>query len=173
RMDIEHVDLAAAGERGETGGRTFQRRHQRQLAAEPLAKSGLVVGDGGPGVLLRRRIVLVGQVRDAVAEDFAQHGGVLRQIRPQCQLGMRHGHHRAISQVVPSLESFSTTPMAASSSRIRSDSLKFFALRAALRASTRLSTSSLDGVTFTDKLPAYPGAETPITVACPLAVPTA
>src|SRR5262249_15633604 len=35
--------------------------------------------------------------------------------------------HGATSQVVPSLESFSTTPMVASSSRMRSDSAKFFA----------------------------------------------
>ena len=42
-------------------------------------------------------------------------------------LGCATRHHRAISQVVPSLESFSTMPMAASSSRMRSDSLKFFA----------------------------------------------
>ena len=52
---------------------------------------------------------------------------------PQGERGRRsvpHGH-RAISQVVPSLESFSTTPLAASSSRMRSDSAKFFAVRAA------------------------------------------
>src|SRR5262249_41095570 len=51
--------------------------------------------------------------------------------------------HRAISQVVPSLESLSTTPMAASSSRMRSDSLKFFAFRAALRAAIKASTAAL------------------------------
>src|SRR5271166_2561039 len=42
--------------------------------------------------------------------------------------------HRATSQVVPSLESLSTIPIAPSSSRIRSASLKFLAVRAALRA---------------------------------------
>src|SRR5476649_790913 len=36
--------------------------------------------------------------------------------------------------VVPSLRSSNSTPIAASSSRMRSDSLKFFVLRAALRA---------------------------------------
>src|SRR3984893_9939952 len=47
--------------------------------------------------------------------------------------------------VVPSLRSSSSTPIAASSSRIRSDSLKFFALRATLRASMRflMPTSSM------------------------------
>src|SRR5215510_10234289 len=54
--------------------------------------------------------------------------------------GMKYGAHRAISQVVPSLESLSTTPMAASSSRIRSASLKFFLLRAVSRASIKLTT---------------------------------
>src|SRR5271165_4881509 len=42
--------------------------------------------------------------------------------------------HRATSQVVPPLESLSTIPIAPSSSRIRSASLKFLAVRAALRA---------------------------------------
>src|ERR1700682_2286498 len=47
--------------------------------------------------------------------------------------------HRAISQVVPSLESLMTTPIAASSSRIRSDSLKSFLARAAVRAALKPS----------------------------------
>src|ERR1700704_5784583 len=54
--------------------------------------------------------------------------------------------HRAISHVVPSLESLMTTPIAASSSRIRSDSLKSLRARAAARseinASTRLESIS-------------------------------
>src|SRR3954454_6846766 len=48
--------------------------------------------------------------------------------------------HRAISQVVPSLESLMTTPIAASSSRMRSDSLKSFRARAAARTSNKVST---------------------------------
>src|SRR5262245_20940872 len=52
--------------------------------------------------------------------------------------GVEGSVHRAMSQVVPSFESFTTTPMAASSSRMRSDSLKFFAARAAARAAIRL-----------------------------------
>src|SRR6266581_5793704 len=47
--------------------------------------------------------------------------------------------HRAISQVVPSLESLMTTPIAASSSRMRSDSLKSLRARAAVRAEIRPS----------------------------------
>src|SRR5215216_3610000 len=47
--------------------------------------------------------------------------------------------HRAISQVVPSLESLITTPIAASSSRMRSDSLKSFRARAAVRFEIRAS----------------------------------
>ena len=57
--------------------------------------------------------------------------------------------HRATSQVVTSspvfgsLASFSVMPMASSSSRMRSASLKFFALRAALRASISASPDRL------------------------------
>src|SRR6266545_2608398 len=55
--------------------------------------------------------------------------------------------HHAISQVVTgfpsaSLPSLMTTPMAASSSRIRSDSLKSFRARAAARSTIRRSTCS-------------------------------
>src|SRR3954447_19346004 len=51
--------------------------------------------------------------------------------------------HRAISHVVPSLESLMTTPIAASWSRIRSDSLKSLRARAASRAAIEAFTSSL------------------------------
>src|SRR5688572_11633411 len=47
------------------------------------------------------------------------------------RVGLRH---RAISHVVPSFESLITTPIAASSSRMRSDSLKSFRARAAVRS---------------------------------------
>src|SRR5882757_5444928 len=57
--------------------------------------------------------------------------------------------HRAISQVVPSLESLITTPIAASSSRMRSDSLKSFRARAAVRLAISAFTASLlTGITF-------------------------
>src|SRR5512140_1606054 len=49
--------------------------------------------------------------------------------------------HRAISQVVPALESLIATPIAASRSRMRSDSLKSLRLRAAVRSESRRSTS--------------------------------
>src|SRR6266851_4721579 len=52
------------------------------------------------------------------------------------RVGLRH---RAISQVVPSLESLMTTPIAASSSRMRSDSLKSFRARAAVRSEIKPS----------------------------------
>ena len=64
-------------------------RDQRQLAAELLAESCLVIGGGGPGFLLRLAVVLVGQILDAVAEDFAQQRRVRRQKRPQREFGMR------------------------------------------------------------------------------------
>src|ERR1700738_4288007 len=47
--------------------------------------------------------------------------------------------HRAISHVVPSLESLMTTPIAASSSRMRSDSLKSFRAGAAVGSEIRPS----------------------------------
>src|SRR3569832_2285601 len=63
--------------------------------------------------------------------------------------GLEGRGHRAISQVVPSFESLSTTPIAASSSRMRSDSLKSFALRAAVRAS--ISDCTLAASTVADR----------------------
>ncbi len=51
--------------------------------------------------------------------------------------------HRAISHVVPSLASLSMMPFATKSSRIRSDSTKFFALRAASRSSIRRFSCSI------------------------------
>src|ERR1700754_1184513 len=63
--------------------------------------------------------------------------------------------HRAISHVVPSLESLMTTPIAASSSRIRSDSLKSFRARAALRAAIDALTTSLFITTALGSLSRY------------------
>src|SRR4029077_6333155 len=84
-------------------------------------------------------VVVGGQFLDTVAKDFPQQRRIRREKWAYTKLGMCNGHHRAIPQVVPSLESFSTTPIAASSSRMRSDSLKFLAARAAALASMRLA----------------------------------
>ena len=59
---------------------------------------------------------------------------------------LRAGAHRAISQVVPSLVSLSTTPILASSSRMRSDSLKFLAFA---RGVARLDQA--DNLAFVDR----------------------
>ncbi len=71
----------------------------------------------------------------------ASSGTSAGSIGRSASFGMSAGGHRAISQVVPSLVSFSTTPIAASSSRMRSDSSKSLRLRAALRASIRADQS--------------------------------
>ena len=182
RMNVEHVDVVGAFERHEADRRAFERGDERQPLARRLPNA-LVIGGGGPGLLLRLAVVVRrsaprcwrGRFPRAAARRPADtaaapasgwpraHRLTLRLPRPkvanarlQAWRGADpysaalsgHGYgprrrdawetpqhliHRAISQVVPSLESFSTTPMAASSSRMRSDSLKFFALRAALR----------------------------------------
>src|SRR5665213_2407821 len=133
RMHVKHVDLVVAGERGKAYDRAGHGRDQRQRTAERFSEGGRVVGGGGPGFALRLGIILAGQLLDAGAENLAQQRRIGREIRPQRHLGMRLRAHRAISQVVPSLESFSTTPIAASSSRMRSDSAKSLRARAAVR----------------------------------------
>src|ERR1043166_3326450 len=74
--------------------------------------------------------------RDGRREDHDLALDVIAPVTPERGVGMLH---RLTSHVVPSLESFSTIPWAASSSRMRSDSLKSFALRAALRSAIRPS----------------------------------
>src|SRR4029077_7498378 len=82
--------------------------------------------------------------------------------KPDQRAGIRHDdgvalveRHRAISHVVPSLESFSTMPIEVSSSRIRSASVKFFATRAALLAwiSRSMSLSEGSGLTVSPLVP--------------------
>src|SRR5690606_3361754 len=106
-----------------------------ELRGQHPAEVFLVLRARRPGFLLGFAVVVRGQLGDRLAEYLRQHGRVLGQERPHGETRMRLRAHRAISQVVPSFESLSTTPMAASSSRMRSDSLKSFALRAAARAS--------------------------------------
>src|SRR5262249_33455748 len=108
---------------------------QRELSRKALGQRSFVVGLRRPRGLLTRVIVVGRQLLDAGGENRSEERRIRGQERPQCQLA-KWRTHRAISQVVPSLESLSTTPMAASSSRIRSDSAKFFDARARARAST-------------------------------------
>ena len=84
----------------------------------------------GPGLLLRRVVIVLRSSSSMLARKISrEQRRVLRQDTAAALIcGLARGHHRAISQVVPSLESFSTTPMAASSSRMRSDSLKVLGL---------------------------------------------
>src|SRR5205085_10133627 len=123
-MDIEHIDVIGALERGESNWRILQGRNQCKLTGQALAKRVFVVDGSGPGFLLRFAVVIARQFQDGRGKDRRQNRRIRREERPQRRFGQRLSHYRAISQVVPSLESLITTPIAASSSRMRSDSLK-------------------------------------------------
>src|SRR5690349_17330787 len=70
RMDVEHVELLLALERGEADDRAVERGDQRELAGEPRGKFVLVIGGCGPGLLLRLGVVIRRQLFDAGAEDL-------------------------------------------------------------------------------------------------------
>ncbi len=139
-MHVEHVDALVVGERGKADGRAVVGRDQRQFAGKPRAEFLLVVGRRRPRLLLRLAVIVGGQFLDAGAENLRQIRHVPWQHRPhrELRLGAR-GHATLLSfqVVVPSLWSSSSTPIVASSSRMRSDSLKFLVLRATERASIR------------------------------------
>src|SRR5690349_15634099 len=140
-MDIKHVDLVLALKRNETDRRAFQCRNQGQLPRKPVSKLFDIVCDGRPGLLLRFGIIVARQFFYAVPENLAQQGRVCRKERPKGKVRVRNRHHRATFHcVLPSLVSSSSTPIALSSSRMRSASLKFFAFRALFRDSIRLTT---------------------------------
>src|SRR5690349_7391503 len=140
-MDIKHVDPVLAFERGEADRRALKCCNQGQLPRKLATKFSDIVGRRRPGLLLRFGIIVTRQFFYAVAENFTQQRRVRWQERAQCEHGMRYCHHRATFHcVLPSLVSSSSMPIALSSSRIRSASLKFFAFRALLRASIRLTT---------------------------------
>src|SRR5207245_6717352 len=120
--------------------RAVDRAEQGQSLGEPRGERRLIVRAGYPSLLLRLAVVVAGELGDAGAKDVREQRRVGRQKRPQRKLGFRLRHHRATFQVVvPSLRSSSSMPIALSSSRIRSASLKFFAFRAALRSSMSFS----------------------------------
>src|SRR5262252_3231288 len=142
-MNVEHVDALGTGKRCEPDRRSVDGAEQGQRVGEPRGEGGFVVRHGRPGLLLARAVVVGGQLGDAGAEDFSQQRRVRRQERPQCKLRLYARRHRDTFQVVlPSLWSSSSTPIALSSSRMRSAFLKLFALRAALRASMSAFTLS-------------------------------
>ena len=73
RMHVEHVDLVAC--RRARQSRPASRpcvATSVSCAAEPLAEGGLVIGGGGPGLLLRLGVIVAGQLLDAGAEDFRE-----------------------------------------------------------------------------------------------------
>src|SRR4029077_7752980 len=113
-----------------------ERRDERQLGGKPRTERFQVVGGLRPGLLLRLGIIFGGQFLDAGAENLGEQRHIGRQQRAHGEVGLGTGDHGSGSQSVPSLVSFRIMPIAWSSSRIRSDSSNFFALRAAFRAST-------------------------------------
>ena len=136
--------LVLAFERDESDRRRRRASRPARAVSTSRAAKSSSSSAAAPRRLLFLVVVVAGEFLDAQPEDVRQHRRIGRQIRPQRErAGWRLRAHRAISQVVPSLESFSTTPSAASSSRMRSDSAKFFApcaLQAAraIRAGFRL-----------------------------------
>src|SRR5260221_4520901 len=137
RMNIEQIEAVGALERHEAHRRAAERGDERQLPRQPGAE-GRVVGDGCPDGALRLAVILCGQLLDAGAKDFGEQRRIRRQIRPQRQLRIGLGAHRAISQVVSSFVSFTTMPIFSSSRRMRSASGKFLILLASLRLETNL-----------------------------------
>src|SRR5262249_53412352 len=131
------------GKRGKSDRRAAISRDQRQLVRELDAERFLVIGRRSPGLLLRLIIIVGAQLLDRGAKDFGKQRHIGRQHWPHRELRPRTGIHRAISQVVPSFVSFTTTPILASSSRRRSDSFQSFRPRAAARSAIKalISTS--------------------------------
>ena len=86
RMDIEHVDMIGALQRGEADRRALDGRDQRELLGEPLAERLLVLGSLRPGCLLRLAVIVAGQLLDGGNEDRRQHRRVRGEIRPQRRL---------------------------------------------------------------------------------------
>ena len=111
-MHIDQVDHLVVGERRKADRRAVHRGDQRELRAEPACEGFLVVGRGGPGPLLVLAVIVRRQFLDAGTEDFRQQRRILDEERPQREGRVRDGAHRAGSQVVPSLLSFSTMPSA-------------------------------------------------------------
>src|SRR5262249_48035402 len=141
--NVEHGEALATGKRCEAEGRAVEGAEQGQRVREPRGEGGFVVRHRRPGLLLARAVVVAGQLFDAGAKDFSQQRRIRRQKRPQRRLSLYARHHRDTFQVVvPSLLASISTPIALSSSRMRSASLKLFALRAALRASISALTLS-------------------------------
>ena len=148
RMHVEHVEASGPSSEAKPTGEPSIVPSRVKCLGEPRAERGLVVRRGGPGLALGLAVVVRGRAPRCWRERFRP--AAARQ--PAGTAAARAWDGRAPSSrstfqvVVPSFLSSSSTPIALSSSRMRSDSLKFFALRAALRASiaSRSSISSND-----------------------------
>ena len=129
-------------------------RDEGQASGEPRAEGRLVVGRGRPGRLLRLAVILARQLLDARLEDLGERGthrpagtGAAAAARGRAGASSRHLPGGGAVLVVLDHDAH-----AASSSRMRSDSAKFFAARAALRDA--ISASTLAGIDPERRLPA-------------------
>src|SRR5579883_2658492 len=158
RMDIELIDEAALVQRNKAGWAAANQSDDGQPLFKILRQDFIVIEDRDPGLALRLVIIVRRQLLDRGKPDLGEKREIGGKIRPQ--RGFRKGARvhrftvrfavalitacdRALratwAVVVPSLLSFSSIPIAASSSRMRSASGQFLAARATLRAFTMFS----------------------------------
>src|ERR1700712_1491576 len=107
-------------------------------AAKIAASTGISAGSNGRNAGFGRACPMASKYSEQLqsqqdrADDYGPFDeDVIAPVLWERRVGFAH---RAISQLVPSLESFITTPIAASSSRMRSDSPKSLRVRAAVRS---------------------------------------
>src|SRR4029077_16713008 len=138
-------------ERGKPDRRAAMGGDQRQLDGKPRAERLDIVRRLRPRLLLRLAVIVAGQFLDAGPENLRQERHILRQHRAHREFFLRAAGHGTYSHVVTgspvfgSLLSFTITCIFASLLRMRSSSLKSFALRAAFRASIKGRTSASAG----------------------------
>ena len=92
-MHVEHVDARVVGERGEADRGAGEGCDESEVAGKFLAEFLLVVGGRRPRPLLRRAVIVGGQLLDAGAENLRQVRHVRRQQRPHRELFLRAGCH--------------------------------------------------------------------------------
>src|SRR5579875_442113 len=144
RMDIELIDQTALVQRNKAGWAAANQSDEGQPLFKILCQDFIVIEDRDPGLALRLAVIIRRQLLDRGEPDLGKKRQIGRKIRPQRRFRKGARVHRFGSHVVvPSLLSFNAIPMAASSSRIRSDSAQFFAARASLRREMRISISDL------------------------------
>src|SRR5467141_2566074 len=99
-VNIEHVDMIGALQRGKPDSRILQRSDQREFRGQALAELLFVIGGAGPGLLLRFAVVVTGQFLDGGNEDCRQHGRIRREERPQSWFGQGLSHRLKMLRTV-------------------------------------------------------------------------